>query len=146
MISAGRLRGWFVFIVYFMKNLEFVFVLKIQVSIRSCPLYYPGAIGFTTINGEPKVGELLDKAWTISEKCRFKILDREPKQTSSEKKNDTNDKSNNQNDDLSSIEKKDDKEDNKQEIQSTPIIGQSKSLLRFEISSYCMFILIQNRE
>ena len=47
-----------------------------QVCIRSCPLYYPGAIGFTTVNGEPKVGELIDKAWSITEKCRFKILDK----------------------------------------------------------------------
>lgn len=127
---------------FLLKNVHF---LKIQVSIRSCPLYYPGAIGFTTINGEPKVGELLDKAWTITEKCRFKILDRKPKQTSPEKKKDTNDKSNNQNEDVSSIEKKDDKK----EIQNTPNIGQSKStpptellfLLRFEIDHHCMFIL-----
>ena len=42
--------------------------------IRSCPLYYPGAIGFTTVNGQPRVGELKEQAWTISEKCRFKVL------------------------------------------------------------------------
>ena len=42
--------------------------------MRSCPLYYPGAVGFTTLNGQPKVGELLEQAWTITEKCRFKIL------------------------------------------------------------------------
>ena len=41
-------------------------------------MYYPGAIGFTTVNGEPKVGELLDKTWSITEKCRFKILDKKP--------------------------------------------------------------------
>ncbi|XP_065062827.1 E3 ubiquitin-protein ligase UBR5-like isoform X1 [Rhopilema esculentum] len=45
-----------------------------QVCLRSCPLYYPGAIGFTTVNGEPKVGELLEQAWTITEKCSFEIL------------------------------------------------------------------------
>eukprot|EP00794_Sanderia_malayensis_P011765 gene11765-12982_t len=45
-----------------------------QVCLRSCPLYYPGAIGFTAVNGEPKVGELLEQAWTITEKCRFKLL------------------------------------------------------------------------
>ena len=50
-----------------------------QVCIRSCPLYYPGAIGFTTVNGEPKVGELMEQAWTIVEKCRFKIVDAMPK-------------------------------------------------------------------
>lgn len=98
-----------------------------QVSIRSCPLYYPGAIGFTTINGEPRVGELLDKAWTITEKCRFKILDRKPNQSSPEKKNDTNDNSNNQNKDVSNFEIKDVKEEDKKEIQNTPTIGQSKS-------------------
>lgn len=26
------------------------------------------------MNGQPKVGELLEQAWTITEKCRFKIL------------------------------------------------------------------------
>lgn len=45
------------------------------VCIRSCPLYYPGAVGFTTVNGEPRVGKLVDKAWNISEKCRFKIIE-----------------------------------------------------------------------
>ncbi|XP_065677761.1 E3 ubiquitin-protein ligase UBR5 isoform X1 [Hydra vulgaris] len=50
-----------------------------QVCIRSCPLYYPGAIGFTTVNGEPKVGELMEQAWTIVEKCRFKIVNAIPK-------------------------------------------------------------------
>lgn len=31
-------------------------------------------MAFTTVNGQPKVGELLEQAWTITEKCRFKIL------------------------------------------------------------------------
>lgn len=63
---------------------------SLQVCIRSCPLYYPGAIGFATINGEPRVGELLDKAWSITEKCRFKILEKElddVKQQTQETKN-----------------------------------------------------------
>lgn len=108
-------------------------------------MYYPGAIGFTTINGEPKVGELLDKAWTITEKCRFKILDRKPKQTSPAKKNDINDKSDDKNEgDVLNIEKKDVKEDDKKEIQNTPSIGQSKSkiltmflfFLKFELANF----------
>ncbi len=37
-------------------------------------MYYPGAICFTSANGEPKVGELLEQAWTITETCRFKVL------------------------------------------------------------------------
>ena len=45
-----------------------------KVCLRSSPLYYPGAVGFITANGEPKVGELMEQAWTITEKCRFKIL------------------------------------------------------------------------
>ena len=48
--------------------------LHFQVCLRSSPLYYPGAVGFLTQNGQPKVGELLEQAWTITEKCRFKIL------------------------------------------------------------------------
>ena len=48
--------------------------LHFQVCLRSSPLYYPGAVGFLTLNGQPKVGELLEQAWTITEKCRFKIL------------------------------------------------------------------------
>lgn len=58
-----------------MKQLMMHLLFVFQVCIRSCPLYYPGAIGFTTINGEPRVGELMDKAWSITETCRFKILD-----------------------------------------------------------------------
>lgn len=60
------------------------FFLFFQVCLRSCPLYYPGAIGFKTINGQPKVGELLEQAWTITEKCRFKILKNGKKEKSDE--------------------------------------------------------------
>ena len=96
-------------------------------------MYYPGAIGFTTVNGEPKVGELLDKAWTITEKCRFKILNKKPKQTSLEKNHETSDKTDNQDDNPVANKEKEDKEDNKKEMQNTPIIGQSRStLLGFE--------------
>lgn len=57
------------------KKTSITFSVLSQVCIRSCPLYYPGAVGFTTVNGKPRVGELQEQAWTIAEKCRFKILD-----------------------------------------------------------------------
>ncbi|XP_066917257.1 E3 ubiquitin-protein ligase UBR5-like isoform X2 [Clytia hemisphaerica] len=101
------------------------------VCIRSCPLYYPGAIGFTTINGEPKVGELLDKAWSITEKCRFKILDKKKtpnptppksKQTSPAKEGSST-SSNEANQEKSEVKME---TSETQEIQATPVIGQKR--------------------
>ncbi|KAK6960404.1 E3 ubiquitin-protein ligase UBR5 [Biomphalaria glabrata] len=43
------------------------------VCLRSAPLYNAGAIAFTEINGVPKVGVLLESAWTLTEPCRFRI-------------------------------------------------------------------------
>lgn len=37
-------------------------------------MYQPGAIGFTISNGVPKVGQLLNSAWDLSDVCRFKII------------------------------------------------------------------------
>lgn len=45
-----------------------------QVCMKNCPMYQPGAIGFTVINGVPKVGQLLNAAWDLSTNCRFKII------------------------------------------------------------------------
>ncbi|XP_077989768.1 E3 ubiquitin-protein ligase UBR5-like [Glandiceps talaboti] len=44
-----------------------------QVCLISKPLFHSGALGFTVVGGTPKVGELQDSAWNLSEVCRFKI-------------------------------------------------------------------------
>lgn len=48
--------------------------LKHQVCLRSCPLYHPGSIGFNISSGIPRMGQLLESAWNLDEKCRFKVL------------------------------------------------------------------------
>lgn len=42
--------------------------------MKNSPLYQAGAIGFTISNGVPKVGQLLNSAWDLTEVCRFKII------------------------------------------------------------------------
>lgn len=37
-------------------------------------MYHSGALGFTTIDGVPKVGQLIDSAWSLNDTCRFKII------------------------------------------------------------------------
>jgi len=44
-----------------------------QVLIRVSPLYQSGAIGFTTTGGIPKVGQLLNSAWSLTDVARFKV-------------------------------------------------------------------------
>ena len=44
-----------------------------QVVIRSYPMYHCGAVGFTTDGGIPKVGQLLNAAWSLNDKCKFKV-------------------------------------------------------------------------
>ena len=44
-----------------------------QVCLRSSPIYHIGAIGFTAVDGVPKVGMLMEAAWSLSSNCRFKI-------------------------------------------------------------------------
>ena len=41
---------------------------------RKVPMYHSGSIGFTVAGGVPKVGQLLDSAWNITDTCRFKIM------------------------------------------------------------------------
>ncbi|GFO10305.1 E3 ubiquitin-protein ligase ubr5 [Plakobranchus ocellatus] len=43
------------------------------VCLRSAPLYNAGSIAFTEVNGVPKVGQLLESAWALSDSCRFRI-------------------------------------------------------------------------
>lgn len=45
-----------------------------QVCMKKSPMYQPGAIGFTISNGIPRVGQLLNAAWDISNSCRFKLI------------------------------------------------------------------------
>lgn len=96
--------------------------------IRSCPLYYPGAIGFTTVNGEPKVGELLDKAWSITEKCRFKILEKEPEVKTENQKP----KLNEENKD----EKHADDEMKEETEKEEPVVVIGKSILLLSYNTY----------
>ncbi|XP_055611780.1 E3 ubiquitin-protein ligase hyd-like isoform X2 [Uranotaenia lowii] len=45
-----------------------------QVCMKNSPMYQHGAIGFTISNGIPKVGQLLNAAWDLTNVCRFKLL------------------------------------------------------------------------
>ncbi|XP_063922757.1 E3 ubiquitin-protein ligase UBR5 isoform X7 [Zophobas morio] len=45
-----------------------------QVCMKNSPMYQAGAIGFTIANGVPKVGQLQNAAWTLSDTCTFKII------------------------------------------------------------------------
>ncbi|XP_055383009.1 E3 ubiquitin-protein ligase hyd isoform X2 [Condylostylus longicornis] len=45
-----------------------------QVIMKKCPMYQMGSIGFTISNGVPKVGQLLNAAWDLSDVCRFKLI------------------------------------------------------------------------
>lgn len=45
-----------------------------QVCMKNSPMYQPGAIGFTISNGVPKVGQLMNAAWDLTDICRFKII------------------------------------------------------------------------
>ena len=45
-----------------------------QVCLAAAPLYQAGSIGYTVAGGIPKVGQLLNSAWTITDTCRFKIM------------------------------------------------------------------------
>lgn len=44
-----------------------------QVCLRSLPIYHYGAIGYTIVDGVPKVGQLMKAAWSLNDTCRFKI-------------------------------------------------------------------------
>ncbi|KAL3890879.1 hypothetical protein ACJMK2_003152 [Sinanodonta woodiana] len=43
------------------------------VCLRNSPMFHAGALAFTTIDGVPKVGQLLESAWSLSDNCRFRI-------------------------------------------------------------------------
>ena len=45
-----------------------------QVCLATAPLYQAGSIGYTCVGGIPKVGQLLNSAWNITDTCRFKII------------------------------------------------------------------------
>ena len=45
----------------------------LQVCLRSCPMYHNGALAFTIKGSQPKVGQLMDAAWNLTDTCRFRI-------------------------------------------------------------------------
>lgn len=45
-----------------------------QVCMKNSPMYQAGAIGFTVAAGVPKVGQLQNSAWALSDTCTFKIV------------------------------------------------------------------------
>lgn len=49
-------------------------VVGTQVCMKNSPMYQPGAIGFTISNGVPRVGQLLNAAWDLTDICRFKLV------------------------------------------------------------------------
>ncbi|XP_069676360.1 E3 ubiquitin-protein ligase UBR5 isoform X2 [Periplaneta americana] len=49
-----------------------------QVCMKNSPMYQPGAIGFTISGGVPKVGQLLNAAWNLTDLCRFKLVTAPP--------------------------------------------------------------------
>jgi E3 ubiquitin-protein ligase EDD1 len=49
-------------------------VVGSQVCMRNSPLYQAGSTGFTVAGGVPKVGSLLNAAWSVTDACRFKIV------------------------------------------------------------------------
>ena len=42
--------------------------------MRSSPMYQAGAIGFSIIDGVPKVGQLQGSAWSWTDTCRFRFV------------------------------------------------------------------------
>ncbi|XP_001947833.2 E3 ubiquitin-protein ligase UBR5 isoform X3 [Acyrthosiphon pisum] len=56
------------------NNLNSDIIVGSQVCMKNSPLYQPGAIGITLYGGEPKIGQLLNSAWTYADVCRFQIL------------------------------------------------------------------------
>uniref|UniRef100_A0A5K3FCE0 HECT domain-containing protein n=3 Tax=Mesocestoides corti TaxID=53468 RepID=A0A5K3FCE0_MESCO len=43
------------------------------VCMKNAPVFHAGAIGFTLVNGVPKVGVLLEDAWKLTDVCRFRV-------------------------------------------------------------------------
>ncbi|KAK9872968.1 hypothetical protein WA026_020316 [Henosepilachna vigintioctopunctata] len=60
------------------SNSQSEIVTGSQVCMKNSPMYQPGAIGFTVAAGTPKVGQLQNAAWTLSDTCTFKILHNQP--------------------------------------------------------------------
>ena len=44
-----------------------------MVCLHSSPIYHVGAIGFCTVDGIPKVGQLMEASWSLNDIKRFKI-------------------------------------------------------------------------
>ncbi|KAJ9581588.1 hypothetical protein L9F63_023235, partial [Diploptera punctata] len=52
--------------------------IKSSLYEDNSPMYHPGAIGFTISGGVPKVGQLLNAAWYLTDLCRFKLITAPP--------------------------------------------------------------------
>lgn len=50
--------------------------------MKNSPMYQPGAIGFTVAAGQPKVGQLQNAAWALSDTCTFKLIKADHAQSS----------------------------------------------------------------
>ncbi|KAK9719267.1 HECT-domain (ubiquitin-transferase) [Popillia japonica] len=42
--------------------------------MKNSPMYQPAALGFSVVAGVPKVGQLQNAAWSLSDTCTFKIV------------------------------------------------------------------------
>lgn len=49
-------------------------VVGSQVCMKNSPMCQPGALGFTITCGVPKVGQLQNSAWNLTDACRFKLV------------------------------------------------------------------------
>ncbi|XP_022901003.2 E3 ubiquitin-protein ligase hyd isoform X2 [Onthophagus taurus] len=49
-----------------------------QVCMKNSPMYQAGALGFTVMAGVPKVGQLQNAAWSLTDTCSFKIVTAQP--------------------------------------------------------------------
>ena len=56
------------------NNVNNEIVQGAQVCMRNSPLYNSGSIAFNISSGVPKVGQLINSAWNVTDVCTFKIL------------------------------------------------------------------------
>lgn len=70
-------------------NAQTEIVCGSQVCMKNSPMYQPGAIGFTVAAGVPKVGQLQNAAWTLSDTCTFKLITSQGVAPSSEGRRDS---------------------------------------------------------
>ncbi|CAJ0573357.1 unnamed protein product, partial [Mesorhabditis spiculigera] len=47
----------------------------VEVRPKTSPLYEPGSVAVLLKDGQPRVGVLMEKVWSASETCRFRLID-----------------------------------------------------------------------